>query len=166
VQSTPKNQDLALRYIISSNTNQFERDDLSAMSSVMDRQVTDPRNRVSKKYSQLSQNQEKIDEIDKHLEELDSPDPSKKDVLEEATELVNDDDIISQYSAKLSVLNESKLKMIDQELQKEEQYYVQTLKASMKFIDKSKNIQVFHGPLEQPFDNLDITMQKQLGSGA
>ena len=56
--------------------------------------------------------------------------------------------------------------MIDKELQKEEQYYEQTLKKSMKMIDVSKDIQVFCGPLEQPFDNLDIVMQKQIGSGA
>ena len=36
----------------------------------------------------------------------------------------------------------------------------------MKMIDVSKDIQVFGGPLEQPFDNLDIVMQKQIGSGA
>jgi hypothetical protein len=36
----------------------------------------------------------------------------------------------------------------------------------MKLIDDSKDIQVFGGPLEQPFDNLDIVMQKQIGSGA
>jgi hypothetical protein len=73
----------------------------------------------------MSINEGKIEEIiEKELEELESPEVSKnkKDVLDEATELVNDDDVISEYSSKISVLHESSksVKMIDKELQKEE----------------------------------------------
>lgn len=47
---------------------------------------------------------------------MDSPE-AKRDVLDEAHDLVDDDDMISQYSAKISVLNENQgVKMIDKEL--------------------------------------------------
>lgn len=144
---------------------------MSMMSSVLgsraDSNVND-RKIVAKKYTDLNiqENNGRIDEIEKELEEMDSPD-SKRDVLDEAHDLVDDDDMISQYSATISVLNDNHgVKMIDKELQKEEEFYKMTLKNSLKLIDDSKDIQVFNGPLEQPFENLDVTMQKQLGAGA
>lgn len=163
------------------NGTQFDRDDdESIMSSELGRGDSDisgftsnnPKRFVSKKYSEINLDEGRISEIEQHLEELDSPlherdkdiqknmDVQKdRDVLEDAFDLVDDDDMISQYSANISVLNsQNAVKIIDTELQKEENYYAQTLKSSLKLIDKSKNIQVFYGPLEQPFDNLDIIM--------
>ena len=65
------------------------------MSSVLGRQETDPQRRVQKKYSNFSE-KHRIEEIDKEIEEIESPEAEiKQDVLEEAGELVNDDDIIS-----------------------------------------------------------------------
>ena len=104
--------------MISSNT-QFERDDLSMMSSVLGnrRESVNDRKMVAKKRTELNIEEGRIEEIEKELEELDSPSPKhKKDVLEEAHELVDDDDMISQYSSKISVLNDPGVKMIDKEL--------------------------------------------------
>jgi hypothetical protein len=72
---------------------------MSMMSSVLgsraDSNVND-RKIVAKKYTDLNiqENNGRIDEIEKELEEMDSPD-SKRDVLDEAHDLVDDDDMIS-----------------------------------------------------------------------
>jgi len=49
---------------------------------------------ITKKYSEYNIQEGRIDEIEKEIEEMDSPDP-KRDVLDEAHDLVDDDDMIS-----------------------------------------------------------------------
>ena len=75
--------------MISSNT-QFDRDDMSMMSSVLGRRESE-RKLVGKKRTELNIHEGRIDE---QLEEMDSPDP-KRDVLDDAHDLVDDDDMIS-----------------------------------------------------------------------
>lgn len=68
------------------------------MSSVLGnrRESVNDRKMVAKKRTELNIEEGRIEEIEKELEELDSPSPKhKKDVLEEAHELVDDDDMIS-----------------------------------------------------------------------
>lgn len=74
------------------------------MSSVLGSRKESDRRLVIKKRTDLKIGDERIDEIEKELEELDSPEP-KNDVLDDAKQIVDDDDMISQYSAKISVLN-------------------------------------------------------------
>ena len=84
---------------------QFDRDDdESMMSSELGRQESDtsgltsnqPRRFVTKKYSEINLAEGRISEMEQELEELDSPLKKKdRDVLEDAFDLVDDDDMIS-----------------------------------------------------------------------
>ena len=92
MQASKKPSELGIKQMISSNT-QFDRDDMSMMSSVLGRRESD-RKLVVKKRTELNIHEGRIDEIEKELEEMDSPDP-KRDVLDDAHDLVDDDDMIS-----------------------------------------------------------------------
>lgn len=96
-------------------------------------------------------------------------DEEQPDVLKMAEEMKipDNDDLISEMSSRIPVLHQKAApKVLEAKALIDMRQTMTKLQESFKQIDRSLNLQIFHGPSEEPRSTLDVRKIKQLGSGA